>query len=147
MTTFAETAVNYPDGQANIYPLPENVMSQGFVPKQAGVRGMPLPAQWLNRLFRDLFRLANRDRLSNGLGVGVIKATDIDCFVTVHAMVKTDNTKWISAIGYKTGTGAPVLKVTSSGTLTLGTVTATDIPISGATATDIALRVTITDAQ
>lgn len=147
MTSFAETVVNYPDGQANTYAPPANILNSGFVPKQLGQRGQPLPANWLNWLFREAFRKVNRDRLSDGAGAGVVKSTEIDCFVTVHAMVKGDNTKWLSAIGYKTGAAAPVLKVTSSGTLALGTLTATDIPITGATASTIALRVTVTDAQ
>ena len=147
MTTFAETQVVYPDSQENVEVPPDTLINNGFIPKQIGVRGQPLPANWLNWLFREVFRKVNRDRISDGNGVGVIKSTDIDCFVTVHAMVKGDNTKWLSAIGYKTGTGVPVMKVTSSGVLTLGTLTATDIPISGATASTIALRVTITDTQ
>lgn len=147
MTTFAETQKAFPDGQLNVYAPPETLLAEGFRPKQSGVRGQPLPANWLNWLFREVFRKVNRDRLSDGGGVGVIKASDINCFVTVHAMVKTDNTKWISAIGYKTGTGVPVMHVIGSGTLALGTLTATDIPITGAAANTIALRVTVTDAQ
>lgn len=146
MTTFAETSVQYPDGQLNVYALPENIMAQGFVPKQSGVRGQPLAANWLNWLFRELFRRVNKDRLTDGNGVGVLSSADSDSFVTIHAVVKTDPTKWISAIGYKTANGVPAMKVTSSGTLALGTLTATDIPITGATASTIALRVTVTGA-
>jgi len=147
MTSFAETQVQYYDGQLNVYPLPENMMAEGFQPKLSGKRGQPLAANWLNWLFRELFRKVNRDRLSDGNGVAVIKPTETNCFVTVHAMVKADNTKWISAIGYKTGTAAPVMHVIGSGTLGLGALTATDVPITGATADTVAVRVTVTDAQ
>ena len=147
MTTFAETSVQFSDGQLNVYTPPENLLAQGFTPKQPGKRGQPLAANYLNWLFREAFRKVNRDRLSDGNGVGVLKASNTDCFITIHAMVKNDNTKWISAIGYKTGSGVPNMKVTGSGTLALGTLTATDIPITGATANTIALRVTVTDSQ
>lgn len=147
MTTFAETPKQYSDGQLNVYSLPENIMSEGFMPKQTGVRGQPLPANWLNWLFRELFRKANRDRLSNGAGIGVLGVSDIDCFVTVHAVVKADPTKYISAYGYKTGTGVVLLHTEAAATLGLGTITSTNIPITGAASTDVALRVTVTDAQ
>lgn len=147
MTSFAETQVQFSDGQLNVYPLPENMMAEGFAPKQTGKRGQPLAANWLNWLFRELFRKVNRDRLSNGAGAGVINPTETNCFVTVHAMVKDDNTKWISAIGYKSGAGVPTMHVIGSGTLALGSLTATNIPITGAAADAIALRVTVTDAQ
>lgn len=59
MTTFAEKAVVYSDGQVNVTPLPEAIMANGFIPETRDAPGMPLAAQHLNWLFRDLYRHAN----------------------------------------------------------------------------------------
>jgi len=142
MQTFAETQVLYPDGQYNIAELPESLILNGFVPKQIGVRGQPLPAQYLNWLFREVFRQVNFDRVTDGAGTGVIDA-DAEGVVTLYAVVKTDLTKFIHAVGYKVSGAAPVFKVISNATLTLGTLTLNSIAISGATASDIALRVSV----
>lgn len=144
MTTFAETTIVYPDGQENVEVPPPTLMLNGFIPKQVGVRGQPLPANWLNWFFRELFRKINRDRVTDGNGVNSIGTNE--CFVTLSAVVKADTTKFIHAIGYKTGTGVPVMQVLSSATLTLGALTATDTPISGATASTIAVRVVTSEA-
>lgn len=146
MTGFAENAIVYPDGQNNVEVPPDTLMQNGFVPKGPSRPGQPLPANWLNWFLRELFRRSNNDRLTNGAGSGAILASDTDCIITIYALVKADTTKFLHAVGYKTGTGAPSFKVLSNSTLTLGTVTATDIPISGAVSSDVALRVTITKA-
>lgn len=143
MTTFAETPITYPDTQDNVETPPATLLNNGFIPKQVGVRGQPLPANWLNWLFREVFRKINRDRVADGLGVNTIGVND--CFITLKAVVKTDPTKYISAIGYKTGSGVPVMQVLNSSTLTLGTLTATNTPISGASSSTIAVRVTTSE--
>lgn len=142
MQTFAETEVLYPDGQYNIAELPESLILNGFIPKQMGVRGQPLPAQYLNWLFREVFRQINLDRIDDGAGAGVIDAS-AEGVVTLYAVVKTDVTKFIHAVGYKVANAAPVFKVISSGTLTLGAITSSSIAISGAAPADVALRVSV----
>jgi len=144
MTTFAETPIVYPDGQENVETPPPTLMLNGFIPKQVGVRGQPLPANWLNWFFRELFRKINRDRVTDGNGVNSIGTNE--CFVTLAAVVKTDPTKFIHAIGYKTGSGVPVMQVLSSATLTLGTLTATNTPVNGSAAANIAVRVVTSEA-
>jgi hypothetical protein len=142
MQTFAETGVLYPDGQSNIAELPESLILNGFIPKQMGVRGQPLPAQYLNWLFREAFRQINLDRVKDGAGAGVIDA-EAEGVVTLYAVVKTDVTKFIHAVGYKTANAAPTFKVISSATLTLGAITSSSIAIGGAVAADVALRVSV----
>ena len=142
MQTFAETEVLYPDGQYNIAELPESLILNGFIPKQMGVRGQPLPAQYLNWLFREVFRQINLDRIDDGAGAGVIDAA-AEGVVTLYAVVKTDVTKFIHAVGYKVANAAPVFKVISSATLTLGAITSSSIAISGAAPADVALRVSV----
>lgn len=144
MTTFAETLITYSDGQNNTEPPPESIMMNGWEPKQQGKRGMPLAANWLNWLFRDVFRKINRDFLTDGNGINAIKMND--CFITVSAIVKGDPTKYLHAIGYKVGSGVPVFKVLSNATLALGSVTANNIPITGATASTIAVQITAREA-
>lgn len=142
MQTFAETEVLYPDGQYNTAELPESLMRNGFIPKQMGVRGQPLPAQYLNWLFREVFRQINLDRIDDGAGAGVIDAA-AEGVVTLYAVVKADVTKYIHAVGYKTANAAPTFKVISSATLTLGAITSSSIAISGAAPADVALRVSV----
>ena len=142
MQTFAETEVLYPDGQYNIAALPESLVLNGFIPKQMGVRGQPLPAQYLNWLFREVFRQINLDRIDDGTGAGVIDAA-AEGVVTLYAVVKSDVTKFIHAVGYKVANAAPVFKVISSATLTLGAITSSSIAISGAAPADVALRVSV----
>ena len=142
MQTFAETEVLYPDGQYNIAALPESLILNGFIPKQMGVRGQPLPAQYLNWLFREVFRQINLDRIDDGAGAGVIDAA-AEGVVTLYAVVKTDVTKFIHAVGYKVANAAPTFKVISSATLTLGAITSSSIAISGAAPADVALRVSV----
>jgi hypothetical protein len=142
MTNFAETSVEYPDGQFNVVEPPESLIQNGFIPKQVGVRGQPIPAQWLNWLFQRLFREINVDRVKTGTGVGLM---DADSFgvVTLYAVVKTDVTKFIHAVGYKTAGNAPTFKTIDNATLTIGAITSTSVAISGATAADIAVRLSI----
>lgn len=142
MQTFAETQVLYPDGQYNIAELPESLILNGFIPKQMGVRGQPLPAQYLNWLFREVFRQINLDRIDDGAGAGVIDVA-AEGVVTLYAVVKTDVTKFIHAVGYKVANAAPTFKVISSATLTLGAITSSSIAISGAAPADVALRVSV----
>ena len=130
MTTFAETQLNYPDGQQNVGPLPDATMSNGFIPEQAETRGQPLPAQWLNWLFRQVFRYINRDKVSDASGVGLFPY--INSAIRIEAVDMADVNKYLVAIGYKGATGVHVLKVISSATLTLGTPTTNgDQPILG----------------
>jgi hypothetical protein len=142
MQTFAETEILYPDGQYNIAELPESLILNGFIPKQMGVRGQPLPAQYLNWLFREVFRQINLDRIDDGAGAGVIDAA-AEGVVTLYAVVKTDVTKFIHAVGYKVANAAPTFQVLSSATLTLGAITSSSIAISGAAPADVALRVSV----
>lgn len=142
MQTFAETEVLYPDGQYNIAALPESLILNGFIPKQMGVRGQPLPAQYLNWLFREVFRQINLDRIDDGAGAGVIDAA-AEGVVTLYAVVKADVTKFIHAVGYKVANAAPTFQVISSATLTLGAITSSSIAISGAAPADVALRISV----
>lgn len=145
MTSFAEVEITYPDGQDNVYEPPESVLANGFIPKQRGVRGMPLPANWLNWLFREIFRKINLESLTDGNGVGVVPQQN--CFITISVMSKTDSTKFLDAIGYKTGAGVPVISVLNSSILALGTITATNIPIIGAPANTLIMRIVITESN
>lgn len=146
MTSFSENQIVYPEGQQNVEVPPDTLMQNGFIPKGPGRRGQPLVANWLNWIIRELFRRTSMDRLTNGSGASVIRADDTDCMLTIYAILKSDTTNFLHAVGYKTGTGIPSFKILSNSTLTLGTVTATDIQINGGSASDIALRVTVTKA-
>ena len=121
MTTFSDTFTTYSDGQQNLNQPPDAIMANGFVPATATSRGQPLPAQWLNWLLNKLFKLANRDVVTDNLGVGL--------FVTENAMIRLeafdieDPNKYLVAIGYKEAGVIPSFKVISSATLTLGTGT------------------------
>lgn len=129
--SFAETYVGYDDGQQNVGEPAGSIMAGGFVPATSSARGMPLPAQWLNWLFQKLFRLVNRDRVSDETGVGLF--TVPDSFIRLEAFDRADPNKYLVAIGYK-GAADVVhsLKVVSSATLTLGTPTVGgNQPISG----------------
>lgn len=115
---FSETVLQYGNGQLNLGQPPDAIMSTGFVPATATNEGQPLPAQWVNWLFNRLFRLSNRDVVSDATGVGL--------FVTENAMIRleafdiADPNKFLVAIGYKAPGVAPSLKVIQSATLTLG---------------------------
>lgn len=131
MTTFAETPVNYPDAQVNVNSPPGSVMSSGFIPEQAQTRGQPLAAQWLNSLFRTIFRNINRDKVSNSAGLAVFPYAD--SMIRIEAVDMADINKYLVAVGFKGATGTVhSLKVISSATLTLGTANAAgDQPILG----------------
>lgn len=122
MINFAETYVGYPDGQQNVGQPPDAVLANGFIPETAGARGQPLPAQWLNWLFRKAFRLINRDRVSNAAGVGLF--TVPNSVIRLEAFDRADPDKYLVAIGYKGAEDAVhTLKVINSATLTLGAAT------------------------
>lgn len=130
MTTFSENVVSFPDGQTNVLQPPDATIGNGFIPEQAATRGQPLPAQWLNWLFRQAFRLINRDKVSDATGAGLFPYAN--SAIRLEAVDMADVNKHIVAIGYKGASGAHVLKVVSSATLTLGTATVNgDQPISG----------------
>lgn len=133
MTTFAETYTSYPDGQQNVGQPPDTVLSNGFVPSVSGSRGQPLPAQWLNWILQKLFRLANRDKVSDANGVGLF--TQPNSCIRLEAFDRSDANKYLVAIGYKGAAGVVhTLKVVSSATLTLGTATISgNQPVSGGT--------------
>jgi hypothetical protein len=133
MITFSENTVNYPDGQQNVGSLPDAIMLSGFVPQTAIARGQPLPAQWLNWLFQRIFRLINRDKLSNNAGNALF--TLADSFITLQAIDKADTNKFLYAIGYKNLiTDIHTLKVVNSNILTLGAATTSgDQPVIGGT--------------
>lgn len=123
MTTFAETYVSYPDGQQNVGQPPDAVLLNGFIPETAGARGQPLPAQWINWLFQKIFRLINRDRISDSAGVALFNVPN--SFIRLEAFDRDDPNKYLVAIGYKGAADAVhTLKIVSSATLTLGTATA-----------------------
>lgn len=119
MTSFAETIVNYDDGQVNVQPPPDSTLISGFIPETATSRGEPLAAQWLNWLFRTIFRLINRDKVTDATGSQLFPYANSS--IRLEAIDKDDPNKYIVAIGYKPASGAHVLKVVSSATLTLGT--------------------------
>jgi len=130
MTTFAETLLNLPDGQQNVSPLPDATLSNGFIPEQAATRGQPLPAQWLNWLFRQSFRLINRDKVSTAAGTALFPY--INSAIRLEAVDMDDINKYLVAIGYKGSSGVHSLKVIASASLTLGTPTTNgDQPILG----------------
>ena len=130
MASFSETVENYPDGQQNVSSPPDSTIASGFIPEQAERRGQPLPAQWLNWLFRQVFRYINRDKVSDATGAGLFPY--INSAIRIEAVDMSDVNKYLVAIGYKGATGVHVLKVVSSATLTLGTPTTNgNQPISG----------------
>ena len=131
MIQFAEQYVGYPDGQQNVGQPPDAVLSAGFIPETAGARGQPLPAQWLNWLFQKVFRLINRDKVSNAAGVGLF--TVPNSVIRLEAFDRADPNKYLVAIGYKGAADAVhTLKVINSATLTLGAATAGgNQPITG----------------
>lgn len=133
MIQFAEDYVGYPDGQQNVGQPPDAVLSRGFIPETAGARGQPLPAQWLNWLFQKVFRLINRDRVSDANGVGLF--TVPNSVIRLEAFDRTDPNKYLVAIGYKGAADVVhTLRVINSATLTLGTPTASgDQPVTGGT--------------
>ena len=123
MIQFAEQYVGYPDGQQNVGQPPDAVLSAGFIPETAGARGQPLPAQWLNWLFQKVFRLFNRDKVSDANGVGLF--TTPESVIRLEAFDRTDPNKYLVAIGYKGAADVVhTLKVINSATLTRGAATA-----------------------
>ena len=141
MIEFAEVYVGYPDGQQNVGQPPDAVMLNGFIPETAGARGQPLPAQWLNWLFQKVFRLINRDRVSDANGVGLF--TVPNSVIRLEAFDRDDPNKYLVAIGYKGAAGVVhTLKVINSATLTLGAATVGgNQPVSGGSA-DVVIMAT-----
>ena len=139
MIQFAEQYVGYPDGQQNVGQPPDAVLANGFIPETAVARGQPLPAQWLNWLFQKVFRLINRDRVSDANGVGLF--TVPNSVIRLEAFDRNDPNKYIVAIGYKGAAGVVhTLKVINSATLTLGTATVGgNQPVSGGSANVVIL--------
>lgn len=132
MTTFAENTVNYSGGQTNVLAPPDATMGNGFVPETIDNRGQPLPAQWLNWILRQLFRLCNRDVVTDANGVGLFPIRNAS--IRLEAIDKDDPNKYIVAIGFKGASGTHTLKVVSSATLTLGAATVDgDQPVVGGT--------------
>lgn len=120
MTTFAENIINYPDAQVNVGAPPDSTLASGFIPEQAQTRGQPLPAQWLNWLFRSIFRYINRDKVSDAAGLAVFPYAN--SMIRIEAIDMADANKYLVAIGFKGAAGTlHSLKVISSATLTLGT--------------------------
>jgi hypothetical protein len=132
MTTFAETIVNFSDGQTNVVQLPDSKMSQGFIPETASARGEALPAQWLNWLFRTVFRHLNRDKVGTATGLALF--TTPDSVIELTAFDRANPTRYLKAVGYKPVSGVHTLVVTGSSVLTLGTPTVDgNQPINGGT--------------
>lgn len=131
MQTFSETLVTYPDSQINVNQPPDSTLTIGFIPETAGARGQPLAAQWLNYLFRTLFRYVNRDKVTGASGSGLFPYAESS--IRLEAIDMDDTNKYLVAIGYKGAAGTlHSLKVISSATLTLGTPTTNgDQPILG----------------
>lgn len=134
MIKFAENYVGYPDGQQNVGQPPEVVLSSGFIPETAGARGQPLPAQWLNWLLQKVFRLINRDIVSDTNGLGLF--TIPNSVIRLEAFDRDDPNKYLVAIGYKGDANVVhTLKVVNNSTLTLGTPTVGgNQPVSGGSA-------------
>lgn len=131
MQTFSESFVTYPDAQQNVNAPPDSVLLSGFIPETSVARGQPLAAQWLNYLFRTLFRYVNRDKVTDSGGSGLFPYAQ--SMIRIEAIDMDDTNKYLVAIGYK-GDASTLhsLKVISSATLTLGTPTVNgDQPILG----------------
>jgi len=132
MTTFAESVISYSDGQSNVVQLPDATMGNGFIPARSNGRGQPLPAQWLNWLFRTIFRYINRDKVTNAAGVGLFPYPNSS--IRLEAIDMDDPNKYLVAIGYKGATGTHELKVIMFNSLTLGSANINgDQPIAGGT--------------
>lgn len=143
MTSFSEVTIVYDDGQPNVVQPPETLMANGWIPKRKGAAGQPLVANWLNWIFRELFRKINLSSMHDGAGVGTLYLST--SFIILYAISKTDPNLFLHAIGYKNAGGIPIMRVLNSNGLTLGAVTANDTPISGAAASTVALKVILSE--
>ena len=137
MINFAESYISYPDGQQNVGPPPDAVLSGGFIPQTAAARGQPLPAQWLNWLLQKIFRLSNRDKVSDASGVGLFVTPE--SVIRLEAFDRNDPNKYIVAIGYKPAAGVVhTLKVINNAALTLGAASISgDQPVIGGSANTV----------
>jgi len=116
----------------------------GYFPQE------PVARQWINWLFRTINQwieyFDERDglvRTANGNGVGL--APRENTLVILYAIDRTDPTHYIHAVGYKTtdvAFAAADFVVIGNDTLTIGTVSEANIPISGGTAANIIVQVT-----
>lgn len=134
MITFSENNVNYSDGQISVASPPAGTLNNGFLPETALARGQTLPAQWLNYLFRTIFRSINRDIITDAAGVGLFAIPD--AMIRIEAFDTTNPTRFLVAVGYKGAAGTlHSLVVVANNTLTLGTPTiAGNQPILGGSA-------------
>ncbi len=129
--SFAENTVSYADGQQNVNQPSDAILLNGFTPRTVSNPGMPLPAQWLNWLFRLIFRLLNRDVTTTAAGVGLF--TTANATLQLYAVDRADANKFLFAVGYKGADGtAPVLRVVDSQTLAIGSITTSgNVTITG----------------
>lgn len=129
-TTFAETRQVYPGSQENVIQPDVGVMEKGFVPEYIGGTGQSLPANWLNWLFREIFRLFRRDVVSDGSGTGLFP--NENQAIELLAFDRDDSSKYLHAVGYKPQTGVHSLNIISANGLALGTPTADGAqPVTG----------------
>jgi hypothetical protein len=131
-TDFAGQPRSYADGQTNVSTPPESILATGFVPETAYARGQGLPAQWLNWLFRSLFRAVNRDVVTDASGAGIFPVPD--AMIRLEAFDRANPGAYLIAIGYMPADGAMhALTVVASQGLELGqaTVTGTQPVVNG----------------
>ena len=129
---FSETYLSYPDGQQNVGAPPDSVIATGFVPETAESRGQPLPAQWLNWLFRQIFRSINRDVVTDSNGERLFPVPD--AMIRLEAIDRSDTNRYLVAVGWKAAASAPDLKVVAGNGLSLGSGNASgDQPVTGGT--------------
>jgi hypothetical protein len=103
----------------------------------------PIARQFVNWLHRKAFewivyldsRINDGNKTTDGLGVELFPIHN--AILTLHAVDKTNPANFIHAVGYR-DTGAPVLTVIASNTLSLDTPTVDGtVPILGASPDDI----------
>lgn len=130
---FAETSVEYGDGQVNVTPPPDATIANGFIPATSTARGQPLAAQFLNYLFRKIGRYLRRDVVTNSSGALLFITPNSN--IRLEAVDIANPTRYIIAVGYKGSAGVVhSLNVISSSVLTLGTAAADGTqPVNGGT--------------
>lgn len=130
MIGFAEVPVRFPDGQQNVNTPPESIIAKGFIPETAYARGQGLPAQWLNWLFKTVFRAINRDVVTDKSGLNLFAIPN--CSIRLEAVDLDAPTKYLIAIGFTKDDGTHQLTAVSSNGLSLGTpIAKTDQPVVG----------------
>ena len=134
MITFSENPIVHSGAQDSVIQPPETIMQNGFVPTHKDGKGMSLPANWLNWFFREIFRLFNRDIVSNETGKDLFK-TD-NAAIELIAFDRQNSTRFIHAVGFKPVGALHELTIISSNEMTLGTPTLSgDQPVNGGTET------------